>query len=236
MLGPRARPDARVPTRALARLRPGRTRPRTRAATRARCPGPARVALDLDPLSSSGPCRVGGEHRRRVVRTFVRRTRLPPGLRSGRDRHQRGDNRERFPPPLWDRGRRLRAVDGRIAHRRRRIQRTPLVSHRQGRWREYDSDGLRIRRDPEHGPYYVRAGIVLMPLRQLGTGWLTGDPKWCVAYNGMSDRLFIARRARAGGRVPRHLRGIEELDDWRSTMQEIDHRAHPWRAKDPNDT
>ena len=102
--------------------------------------------------------------------------------------------------------------------------------------REYDSDGLRIRRDPEHGPYYVRAGIVLMPLRQLGTGWLTGDPKWCVAYNGMSDRLFIARRARAGGRVPRHLRGIEELDDWRSTMQEIDHRAHPWRAKDPNDT
>jgi hypothetical protein len=100
----------------------------------------------------------------------------------------------------------------------------------------YDSDGLHIWRDPEHGSYYVRGGVILKPLPRLGTGWLTGDPKWCVAYNSRRGTLFITRRTRWVRRVPRRLRDIEDLEELRPMMEEIDRRQHPWRERDHDAT
>mgnify|MGYP002076845423 CR=1 FL=1 len=94
--------------------------------------------------------------------------------------------------------------------------------------RDYDSDGLRIKRDPDHGSYYVRRGAVLKALPEFGTAWLSGDSKWCVAYEGSSDRLWVTRRSRELRRSPLWARKVEGLEDLRPTMRAIDRREFPW--------
>jgi len=92
----------------------------------------------------------------------------------------------------------------------------------------YDSDGLRLSRHPGSGRrYYARGRSVLLPFPEGGTGWIAGDPKWCIAYDAVTGRLYFDRRSRQVKKAP-ELLDPDHLEEYRPKMEALADHAFPW--------